>query len=551
MALDHNNPEWWRNAVIYQIYPRSYQDTNNDGIGDLPGITKRLDYVAALGVDAIWISPFFKSPMKDFGYDVSDYQDVDPMFGTLDNFRTLLDKAHGLNLKVIVDLVMSHTADTHPWFIESRSSKNNPKADWYVWADPKADGTPPNNWLSIFGGSSWQFDVFRGQYYLHNFLKEQPDLNYNNPAVIDAMLEQMKFWLDFGVDGFRLDAVNFCTHDKTLRDNPAREDNGFSSQLEFKDVYSMQWHTHDKSRPENLDFMRKIRALLDTYPNRMAVAEIGDDFSTRVAAEYTASPDLLHTAYSFALMSDKGPMPGAALFRKVLEDQAAEPGESWPSWAFSNHDVVRAASRWSGSDYGHNPDQSKMMIALLISLRGTPFLYQGEELGLPEADIPYERILDPWGQYLYPKWKGRDGSRTPIPWNNDIFAGFSTTETWLPIPEEHKPLCVQEQDMDTQSVLNFTRKILAWRKDQIILQTGDITFIDSGHPDVLMFERHAEDKKIICLFNLGAKTRTISKTLSGWDKQVLILDNALETITAPDNGNVTLEPWGFCYFFSA
>ncbi len=496
--------EWWRGGVFYQIYPRSYKDSNKDGIGDLKGITGKLDYIASLGVDGIWISPFFKSPMKDYGYDVSDYCAVDPVFGTLDDFRCLLDTAHRLGVRVIVDMIMSHTSDEHPWFRESASGRDNPKADWYVWADPKPDGTPPNNWLSVFGGSAWQFHVFRGQYYMHNFLKEQPDLNYHNPDVVQAMLDQCRFWLDFGVDGFRFDAVNFCTHDKYLRDNPARRDGGFATQLEFPEVYAMQWHRYDKSQPENIDFMRRIRKMLDAYPGTMALAEIGDDDPVQLAAEYTASPEVLHTAYSFALMMDRGNVPPASMFRDRIEAQRAQPGESWPAWAISNHDVVRAASRWSGTEYGHDPRLSKMLVALLTSIRGTPFLYQGDELGLPEADIPFERILDPWGKYLYPRWKGRDGCRTPMPWTDKAGGGFTgAKDSWLPIPATHREMSVARQEKDQNSVLNFTRHFLRWRKTRPAMVTGEMRFIDSGRDDVLIFERSGDGDSVLCAFNLS------------------------------------------------
>ncbi len=324
------NSEWWRGGVMYQVYPRSYKDSGSKGTGDLKGITEKLDYIASLGVKGIWLSPFFKSPMKDYGYDISDYCDVDPLFGTLDDFKALLKKAHSLGLKIIVDIVMNHTSEEHPWIKESSQSTDNPKSDWYVWADPKPDGTPPNNWLSIFGGSAWQFNVFRGQYYLHNFLKEQPDLNYHNPDVVEEMLRQCRFWLDLGVDGFRLDVINFCFYDKQLRDNPPRDDGGLASQLEFKDAYAMQWHKFDKTQPENMDLIRKIRALLDEYPDKMSLAEIGDDDSVRVAAEYSATPDVLHTAYSFALMTNKGSVPPASMFRSKLEEQLASLGDFQP-----------------------------------------------------------------------------------------------------------------------------------------------------------------------------------------------------------------------------
>ena len=507
--------EWWRGGVFYQIYPRSFRDSNKDGIGDLNGILSKLDYVADLGVDGIWISPFFKSPMKDYGYDVSDYNDVDPLFGTRDDFKALLDQAHKRGLKIIVDIVMSHTSEEHAWFKESCSSRDNPKADWYVWADPKPDGTPPNNWLSVFGGSAWQFNVFRGQYYLHNFLKEQPDLNYNNPEVVQAMLDQCRYWLDFGVDGFRLDVINFCTHDAQLRDNPPRDDGGLASQLEFPDAYAMQWHIYDKSRPENMNLVRRMRALLDEYPGTTALAEIGDDNSVKLAAEYTATPDVLHMAYSFALMVNKGTMPPATLFHKIIDDQKAQPGNSWPAWAMSNHDVVRTASRWSGTDYNHDPRLSKMLIALLCSLRGTPFIYQGEELGLPEADIPFEQILDPWGKYLYPKWKGRDGCRTPMPWDNQPQAGFTAADkTWLPLSPSHLALNAQAQENDKDSVLNFSRQFLKWRKTRPALISGTINFIETGDERILAFTRQTKNDSVLCVFNLSDRDKKFQdKTL--------------------------------------
>ena len=299
------NNGWWRGGVIYQIYPRSYQDSNGDGIGDLPGITQRLDHIAALGADGIWLSPFFKSPMKDFGYDVSDYCDVDPMFGTLNDFKALVARAHALGLKVMIDQVLSHCSDQHPWFVESRASRDNPKADWFVWADAKADGTPPNNWLSIFGGSAWQWDTRRCQYYLHNFLTSQPDLNFHNPAVQDALLDTVKFWLDLGVDGYRLDTANFYFHDAQLRDNPgegAPDPSKPDPAVNPYNPYAWQRHLYDKSRPENLPFLQRLRALLDQYPDTTMVGEIGDDDGLARVAEYTAGGDKLHMAYCFDLL---------------------------------------------------------------------------------------------------------------------------------------------------------------------------------------------------------------------------------------------------------
>ncbi|MAE52335.1 MAG: alpha-glucosidase [Micavibrio sp.] len=538
-----NSPEhnWWRGAVFYQVYPRSFMDTSGNGVGDLPGITQNLGYIADLGVDALWISPFLKSPQKDYGYDVSDYYQVDPLFGSLDDYRNLLDAAHRLKLKVIMDMVLSHTSDQHEWFRQSKQNRTNPKADWYVWADPKPDGSPPNNWLSIFGGPAWRFHPGRGQYYLHNFLKEQPDLNYHNKDVRQAMLDTCRFWLDFGVDGFRLDAVNFCTHNRGLHDNPPRSDGGSSSQLDFPEAYNMQWHIHDKTQPENLSFMRQIRALLDDYDNRFALAEIGDDNAVQTSAHYTADDDLLHTAYSFDLMGHKGAMPGNRFFIQTLTNQMAEPGQSWPSWAFSNHDVVRAPSRWSGTEYGHSPALSRLLPVLLCSLRGTAFLYQGDELGLPEAAITPDQICDPWGRYLWPLWQGRDGCRTPMPWNNESpHAGFSTAqETWLPIPSTHRGLTVATQEKDKTSTLHAVRNFLHWRKRQGALKDGDIEFLDTA-PDILCFKRSKKGQDtIICAFNLSAELQDVPSHGA----------LAYASDGANENGeSVRLPAYGFVFF---
>ncbi len=468
-------PEWWQGAVIYQIYPRSFQDTNNDGIGDLQGITKRLDYIKNLGVDGIWISPFFKSPMKDFGYDISDYRDVDPIFGTLKDFDVLLAQAHKRDLKIIIDLVLSHTSDEHPWFSDPD------KKDWYVWADAKLDKNgnkqPPNNWVSVFGGSAWEWHDGHQQYYLHNFLKEQPDLNYHNQDVQDEMIDIARFWFDRGVDGLRLDVVNFYFHDQELRDNPEKnaESDNYATQFEADVPYSRQHHIHDKSQPENLTFVRTLRKLADSYDGRFMVGEIGDDHPFQCARDYTRGSDHLHTAYNTHLMSgtekelspDTIRIPIERFFERSAGEMQKNQGKwysSWPSWAFSNHDVVRAASRWS-TLYGHHPKLSIMLNILLGCLPGTLFLYQGEELGLPEAEIPYECLQDPWAKETWPTWQGRDGCRTPMVWNEETgHFGFSTKPPWLPIPAYHKHLSVSAQSAQEHSTLNTTSHFLNWRK---------------------------------------------------------------------------------------
>lgn len=490
---------WWRGAVIYQVYPRSFLDTNGDGVGDLPGIVRKLDYIASLGVDAIWISPFFKSPMADFGYDIADYRDVDPLFGTLDDFDRLLAKAHSLGIKVMIDQVLSHCSAEHSWFKESRESRDNAKADWYVWADPKEDGTPPNNWMSLFGGVAWRWEPRREQYYLHNFLASQPDLNFHNPAVRQATLDNVKFWLDKGVDGLRLDAINFCFHDAQLRDNPPkpkemRVGRGFSPD----NPYAYQFHYYNNTQPENLGFLKELRQLLDRYPDAAALGEISSEDSLATTAEYVGD-QRLHMGYSFELLTDDF---NAAYIRGTVEKLEAAMTHGWPCWAVSNHDVQRAVSRWGNGDTTH--DFASQLVALVCSLRGSVCLYQGEELGLPEADVPFEALQDPYGKVFWPKFKGRDGCRTPMPWSGEDSAGFSEGQPWLPIPDAHRAISVAAQESDPHSVLNVVRNFLAWRKRHPALQHGHIAFFDAPEP-VLALRRDTEDESLLAVFNLSAQ----------------------------------------------
>lgn len=532
----NGHDEWWKKAVFYQIYPRSYQDTTGNGVGDLKGITKRLSYIRDLGVDAIWISPFFKSPQKDYGYDVSDYETVDPLFGTNKDFKTLLEKAHNMGLKIIVDLVLSHTSDQHEWFKESRSSRDNPKADWYVWADPKPDGSPPNNWQSYFGGSAWTYDFRRGQYYLHQFLKEQPDLNFHNHEIRQSVLDVFKFWLDFGVDGFRLDAIIHCFSDPELRDNPVNPKPPINTQFNKPDLYWMQEHLHDRDQPEALDFCKKIRALLNKYPDTMAVGEVGDSVSA--SAKYCDDKSKLHTAYSFSLTSGDSVNFGSTLFRKHLEESLTFKN-FWPSWAFCNHDMIRVTTRWGGKEHAHKPQFAKLLLAILTTLRGTPYIYEGEELGLSDVKIPYEKIQDPWGKFLWPEWQGRDGCRTPMPWNKDKKnAGFSKgSETWLPIPKDHQKNAVDVQVSDKKSVLNFTRGFLKWRKKTPALQTGPISFMDFGE-DILVYKRD----DILCAFNLRPKPAEISLDLTLDDTNIKSYGCSLKA------GKLAFKGFGFGFF---
>ena len=405
---------------------------------------------------------------------------------------------------MIVDQVPSHTSDQHAWFHESRQSRRNPKADWYVWADARADGTPPNNWLSIFGGVAWTWEPRRGQYYLHNFLKSQPDLNFHNPDVRRAALDNMRFWLERGVDGLRLDAINFCFHDRKLRDNPprpphARKATGFSAE----NPYGYQWHRHNNTQPEMLPFLEEIHALIEEYPGAMALGEISSDDSTATVAEYT-QPGRLHMAYSFELLSnDNSPQH----IRATVEQLRQRAPQSWPCWTISNHDVERVVSRW-GRSAPYLPHSATQLTAMICALRGSVCVFQGEELGLGEADVPYESLRDPYGIAFWPAFKGRDGCRTPMPWDSIESGGFSSAKPWLPVPHQHLALSVAAQERDETSALHGFRRLLAWRKQQPLLITGDIEFLAATN-SVLAFRRFDNHGALLAAFNLSAEDATL------------------------------------------
>ena len=496
------DPDWWRGAVIYQIYPRSFQDSNGDGIGDLAGIRQRLPYVAHLGADAIWISPFFKSPMKDFGYDITDYRGVDPMFGSIEDFRALVADAHALGLKIMIDLVMSHTSDQNPWFTESRANRDNHKADWYVWADAKPDGSPPNNWLSIFGGPAWEWDTNRRQYYLHNFLASQPDLNFHNREVQDELLAMVRYWLELGVDGFRLDTVNFYFHAQSLKDNPPLpQDQRNSSIAPEVNPYNHQDHLYDKSQEDNLDFLQRFRAVLDEFPAATALGEIGDaQRGLELLAQYTAGDDRMHMCYSFDFLSADTITPDRV--REVVNEFEQAAPDGWSCWAFSNHDVVRHASRWGA--YERDPERYLRVVAgLLFSLRGSVCIYQGEELGLPEADISFDDLQDPYGIRFWPEFKGRDGCRTPMVWSSNLpNGGFTAGKPWLPVPDIHRAMAVDLQQGREGSVYEFYRAFLEFRAAHKVFVKGDIRFLEA--PDgVVAFTRTHDGDTVLCAFNIG------------------------------------------------
>ena len=532
--VKNGSPPWWRGASIYQIYPRSFLDSNGDGIGDLRGCIDGLNHVASLGVDAVWLSPFFKSPMDDFGYDVADYLDVDPLFGSLRDFDELVDKAQRLNLKIIIDQVYSHTSDQHSWFKKSRVDHGNPRADWYVWADAKPDGAPPNNWQSVFGGAAWEWDNRRRQYYLHNFLPSQPDLNLHNMDVQNALLDVARFWLERGVDGFRLDAINFAMHDPKLRDNPPAR----HFMRPPTRPYEFQEHRFNQSQPKIVTFLERLRAVCDEFDDTFTVAEIGGYDAFGEMKSFTAGNQRLNSAYSFEyLYADQ---LTAELIQRVSEDW--NEGDGWPSWAFSNHDAPRAVSRWANKSVPE--DYAKFLLLLLASLRGNIFIYQGEELGLEQADVPYERLKDPEAIKNWPETLGRDGARTPLPWNaENQHAGFSLVEPWLPIDRRHVDCAIDNQEDAPQSVLNFARNVLKLRKKQSALRLGDMYFLPSPE-NITAFTRSYGGVDILCVFNPSETSQKFTPPdVDSWriTAAANIATCAIPDILAPASGYLAIR----------
>lgn len=484
---------WWRNAVIYQIYPRSFRDSNGDGIGDLPGVLAGLPHVASLGVDAIWLSPFYRSPMRDFGYDVSDHTRVDPDYGCCEDIARIIDAAHDLGLKVIFDLVVGHTSNRHAWFQESRANPAGDKGDWYVWADPKRDGMPPNNWLSVFGGVAWAWDPLRRQFYLHHFLREQPSLNLRNPAVRDAIAEVAEFWLQREVDGLRLDAVDFLGHHPELPDNPAllRPDEAAPAKL-----FGAQRHLHDMLHPEGDEVLSCLRDVADRYGAPLLGEVSSQPGAFERIANLTAQSGPLHCAYTLA------PLRRAFdhdLAQGVLRQAERDAGFCWST---GNHDVVRFATRCAGAAARPDFRALSMRAAFLACLGGPLCIYQGDELGLPEAALAEEDLRDPFGLHYWPEFAGRDGCRTPLPWRAlEPNAGFGAGKPWLPLGEGHRELAIDVQEDDCESVLNMWRDLLAWRRRPEILH-GRIEPIEAPAP-ALAFRRVWRDRTLICVFNFS------------------------------------------------
>ncbi|MBN8831134.1 MAG: DUF3459 domain-containing protein [Sphingomonadales bacterium] len=535
LPISQRDPEsqpWWLGAVIYQIYPRSFADSNGDGVGDLPGITAHLDHVASLGVDAIWLSPFFTSPMRDFGYDVSDYCDVDPIFGTLADFDALIEKAHRLGLRVIIDQVYAHTSDQHPWFVSSRNEPQGEHGDWYLWHDPKPEGSPPSNWQSVFGGPAWTWDARRRQYYCHNFLKEQPQLNGHNPAVQQALLDVARFWLERGVDGFRLDALNFLMQDKGLRDNPPQP----PSHQPRTRPFDYQRRLYNQGHRDIPKFIGKISALMAQY-GAFTVAEIGGEDALREMKLYTKGETRLNTSYGFDFLYAEALTP--AVIAAAASQWPDTAGTGWPSWAFENHDAPRAISRWLPREADDEMRRrfAGMKMLLLLCLRGNIFLYQGEELGLTQVDIPFEDLQDPEAIANWPLTLSRDGARTPMPWSaKGMHGGFSTFKPWLPLGEDHGALAVDAQDKDPASLLTLTRTLLAFRKTHPALRWGAVRFREVEE-SLLLFERRFGEEKLLCLFNLGPEE-------IAWPASLPVLAEPLSSVGGAGQG--TLPGYSGC-----
>lgn len=485
---------WWETGVIYQIYPRSFQDSNADGVGDLAGIKQRLDYLVRLGVDAVWLSPIYPSPMFDFGYDVSDYCGIDPLFGDLTAFDRLLTAMHSRGLKLLMDFVPNHSSDQHPWFVESRSSRENPKRDWYIWRDASADGDPPNNWISDFGGSSWQWDATTQQYYLHAFLPQQPDLNWRHPELREAMMNVLRFWLDRGVDGFRMDVLWHIVKDAALRDNPINPD--WTSDRTQRDQLIQQ---HSTDQPEAHEIAAEFRTLADNYGDRVLIGEISLP-NDRLARWFgTAERPEVHLPTNFHLIECEWNAP--ALRRVIADYEASLPNFGWPNWVLGSHDAPRIAARLGDA-------QSRVAAMLLLTLRGTPTLYQGDEIGIGEVPIPREQIRDPQDLRQPELDIGRDRSRTPMPWDDSSFAGFSANDTWLPLNPDWRQRNVATQEADPQSILSLYRTLLSLRRSHAALSNGDFTLVDSDD-DVLAFERKHGDEHLLIALNLSEQTRSL------------------------------------------
>jgi alpha-glucosidase len=523
---------WYQHAVFYEIYPRSFMDSNGDGIGDLNGIAAKLDYLKALGVDAIWIAPCFPSPQVDFGYDVSDYQNIDPMFGTLDDFDRLQKLGEAHDIKIILDFVVNHTSDQHPWFLDSRSSRSAPKRDWYIWREGKS-GNPPNNWISNFGGSAWQWDSTTQQYYYHYFYVQQPDLNWRNPAVVDAMYGTTEWWYQRGVAGFRLDAVDSLYEDPALRDNPVLPGTNDFGDPKIENKYT-------QALPEVHTALQGLRTVANKY-NAVLIGETWTDNVAQLEPYYGAANDELQMPMDLLLTKLKFSAP---VFREHID--AVEATGEWPVFVIGNHDIVRSWNRYG--DGQHNDQVAKDMAAMFLTLRGTPILYYGDEIGMQNNDpTRREDVKDPIGRLGWPKEKGRDGERTPMQWNSEPNAGFTTGTPWNSIPETYKTYNVADELKDPNSILNWYKQLLALRRSNLALLDGDYFGLNEKDPNVLSYLRKSATDALIVIINMSAAPQTVNFRLSKQRLNVKSAKTLLTTQPSLQNNSsvaqISLEPF--------
>jgi alpha-glucosidase len=497
---------WWRNGVFYQIYPRSYQDSNSDGVGDIKGIIERLPYVNALGIDAIWLSPIFPSPMADFGYDISDYVGIDPLFGTTADFDALVSAAHAAGLKIILDLVPNHTSDQHPWFIESRSSRDNPKRDWYLWRDPRPDGSAPNNWMSEFGGSAWQYEAKTQQYYYHAFLSQQPDLNWRNRAVRAAIYDAMRFWLRKGVDGFRVDVIWHLIKDEQFRDNPPNP--GFRTN---RPPHESLLPRYTADQAEVQDVIVEMRGVVDEFDDRVLIGEIYLPFE-RLVAYYGKDLSGAHLPFNFALLS--APWNARAIEKIIAEYEAALPPGAWPNWVLGNHDRPRVASRVG-------PAQARVAAMLLLTLRGTPTLYYGDEIGMHQVAIAPDQVRDPFEKNVPGIGVGRDGCRTPMQWDATPHAGFSPAQPWLPLPDDYAHQNAVNLGADKQSILSLYRALIKLRKQTPALVSGAYVPL-AAEGELLLYKRQDDEGSLLIALNLGNEPVSLRSDTIGLSGEILL-----------------------------
>jgi len=535
-ASQQSAAPWWKHAVFYELYPRSFADSDNNGLGDINGITSKLDYLKQLGVDAIWITPCYPSPQVDFGYDVSDYENIDPQYGTLADFDRLVSEGQKRGIRIIMDFVMNHTSDRHPWFIDSKSSKTAARRDWYMWREGKGPQQPPNNWISTFGGSAWKWDPTTSQFYYHYFYAEQPDLNWRNPAVKQAMFDTTRFWYKRGVAGFRLDAVDTLYEDPQLKDNPIKPGrNKYGDPIDER--------INNTKLPEVHDTLRELRGVADEY-NAVLIGETWTDNIDELKTYYGGHGNELHMPMDFMFTEVNKLSPSE--FRRQIN--AIQSSGGWPVFVLSNHDIRRSYERYG--DGIHNDQIAKLMAALYLTLRGTPIMYYGEELGMQNNDPKRrEDVKDPIGKLGWPKDKGRDGERTPMQWNNTANAGFSTAKPWLPVTPTYRTHNVTDEDKDPDSILNFYRRVLALRHQHPALLDGDYTGLNEEDPNVLAYLRRAQGKNLIVVLNMSAKPQSIHLNVAQQNiasssplKPLITTGHGVNTQTM--SGPLNLEPFG-------